>query len=123
MQQEVDGINKACALEVATYDQHEYNPEEFRSAMKERHPAHLGLYDFHDNEQFWQDVISLDRQLLDATVDLYRLIAQNPENIRYVDGNLVSNDAAVWNSFVAKRKHCIDLRQRLRRLVPKQLLA
>jgi hypothetical protein len=125
MQQEVDALRKAVALDFTTYDQHEHDLNEFRSAIKKMNPAYLRTFNstIRSKEESWEGVLSLDRQLLDATVDLYAFAARNPENISFQFGNLVSHDAGIWNTFAAKRMKCIDLLRELQRLVPRRLLA
>ncbi len=125
MQQELAGLKKAVELDFTLYAQHEHDLGEFRSAMKERHQADLNSFNsiILSKEESWEEIVSLDGQLLRATIDLYDFAAQNPENIRYVNGNLISHDAGIWNTFAEKRKTCISLVQRLQRLVPKRLFA
>ncbi len=125
MQQEVDAVRKAVALDLTTYDQHEHDLNEFRSAIMKIDPTWLKKFDstMRSKAEPWEEVMSLDKQLLDATVDLYGFAARHPENISFQFGNLVSHDADIWNTFAGKRKKCIDLMRLLKGLVPGRLLA
>ena len=125
MQGEVEGVNEVIALDLAAYDQHEHNLGEFQSAMKKRHSDLLKSFNSgtRSKEESLQEIISLERQFFDATLDLYRFAARNPENIIYQHGDLVSHDVGIWNTFAEKRNNCISLLQRLQRLMPKRLFA
>jgi hypothetical protein len=123
MQQEIDGLKQAVALDFATHDQHQRDLAEFRSLMMKRYPAYLKSFNsgIRNKEESWEEVLSLERQLLNATIDLYEFAARNPENISFQNGNLISHDPGVWNSFAKKRNNCVSLLQELRRLVPNRL--
>ena len=125
MQQEVDGLKKAFTLDFTTYDQHERDLGEFRSVMMKRYPAYLESFNsgIRNKEESWEEILSLERQLLNAAVDLYSFAARNPENISFQRGNLVSHDAGVWNTFAKKRSNCISLLKSLQQLAPKRLFA
>ena len=125
MQREIDALKDVVTLDFATFDQHEHDLGEFRSLMKKRYPAYLESFTsgIRNKEESWEEILSLEKQLLDATVDLYGFAARNPHNISFQYGNLVSHDAGVWNNFARKRSNCISLFQRLERLLPKRLFA
>ena len=123
MQQQIERLKQVVMLDFAVHDQHERDLAEFRSLMMKRHPAYLKSFDsgIRNKEQSWEEVLSLERQLLNATIDLYEFAARNPENISFQHGNLISHDFGVWNTFAKKRNNCISLLQELRRLVPNRL--
>ena len=123
MQQEVAWLNEAVTLESSTYNQHERDLEEFRSIMSKRYPDYIKWFNVvvRSKEELSAEIMSLERQMLDATIDLYGFAERNTENIIYSHGILLSHDPAVWNAFAEKRKKCIDISQRLRQLVPNRL--
>jgi hypothetical protein len=125
MQREVDWFQKAVARDASNYDQHEHNLEEFRSLMMKRHAAFLVSFNLgiHSKEESFAEILSLEKQLLDATVDLYGFAARNRENIIYFNGNFISHDPAVWNAFAEKRRNCISIYQGLRPSLTKWLSA
>jgi hypothetical protein len=107
------------------YDQHERNLEQFQSIMSKRHPRFLQPFNvaIRGKEESTAELVSLEKQLLDTTIDLYQFAERNPESLSYQHGNLVSHDADVWKTFAEKRRRCVGIYQRLRPLMPRWLSA